>query len=85
MSVMASRTPAAARPLRDDTVQWNETAGMAERHMRIGKLESLTVLADGRPIGRITRRDLERCEDQGNWLDAVMVRDLVHEPEDTCN
>jgi len=84
-SVRPRRAAAAEPKVRDDTVQWNETAGMAERQMWIGKLESLTVVADGRPIGHITRRDLERCEDHGNWLEAVMVRDLVHEDHDTCN
>jgi predicted transcriptional regulator len=66
-------------------VQWNETAGMAAHRMRVGGVDSLAVVADGRPIGRITRRDIERCENQGNWLEAVMVRDLVGEPRDTCN
>ena len=84
-SVMASRTPTAERPPRDDMVEWNETAGMAERHMRIGKLESLTVVADGHPIGHVTRRDIERCASNGNWLEAVMIFNLVHEPNDTCN
>ncbi len=81
------RRPAATREpqRRHDTVQWNETAGLAERQMRMAGLESLTVVADGRPIGRITRRDLERCENHGNWLEAVMVLDLVQEPQDTCN
>jgi hypothetical protein len=85
ISVMASRATAAERPPRDDEVEWNETAGMAERHMRIGKRESLMVVADGRPIGRVTRRDIERCANHGNWLDAVMVLDLVNESHDTCN
>lgn len=84
-SVMQSRAATAEPRMRHDTVQWNETAGMAERHMRMGKLESVTVVADGHPIGHITRRDLERCEDHGNWLEAVMVLDLVHEAQDTCN
>lgn len=66
-------------------VQWDESAGMAAHRMRVGDVESLDVVADGRPIGRITRRDIERCENRGNWLEAVMVRDLVGEPRDTCN
>ncbi len=41
--------------------------------------------ADGRPIGRVTRRDIERRANHGNWLDAVLVPDLVHESHDTCN
>jgi len=85
MSAVPSRSATRERPSRDDTVQWNETAGMAERHMRIGKLESLMVVADGRPIGRITKRDIDRCANHGNWLEAVMVLDLVHEAHDTCN
>jgi len=79
------RAATAEPKVRDDIVQWNETAGMAERQMRIGKLESLTVVADGRPIGRVTRRDLEWCENQGNWLEAVTVVDLVHGGQDACN
>ena len=86
---MARAAPASARePKRRTTpvmVQWNETAGMAAHRMRVDGVDSLDVVADGRPIGRITRRDIERCENQGNWLEAVMVRDLVGEPRDTCN
>ena len=85
ISVMASRTAAVERPPRDEEVEWNETAGMAERQMRIGKSQSLMVVVDGHPIGRITRRDIEWCANHGNWLDAVTVFDLVHEPHDTCN
>ena len=66
-------------------VQWHETAGLAAHRMRVDGVDSLDVVADGQPIGRITRRDIERCENQGNWLEAVMVRDLVGEPRDTCN
>jgi hypothetical protein len=85
LSAMASRTAVVERPPLDEEVEWNETAGMAERRMRISKRESLMVVADGRPIGRLTRRDIERCANHGNWLDAVMVRDLVNESHDTCN
>jgi len=85
MNAEPSRSATNERFPREDTVQWNETAGMAQRHMRIGKLESLMVVADDRPIGRITRRDIDRCADHGNWLEAVMVLDLVHEAHDTCN
>ena len=58
---------------------------MAERQMRVIGLESLTVVVDDRPIGRITRRDIERCNNYGNWLEAVMVLDLVQDSHDTCN
>jgi hypothetical protein len=85
LSVTPSRRAAVERPPPDDEVEWNESAGMADRQMRIGKLESVKVVADGRPIGRITRRDIERCANHGNWLEAVSVFDLVHEPNDTCN
>jgi hypothetical protein len=85
ISATAGRTAAAERPPPDEEVEWNETAGMAERRMRLGKRESLMVVADGRPIGLVTRRDIERCAHQGNWLVAVMVLDLVHESYDTCN
>jgi hypothetical protein len=85
LNVMPNRRAEVEWPQLDDEVEWNESAGMADRQMRIGKLESLMVVADGRPIGRITRRDIERCANHGNWLEAVSVFDLVHEPNDTCN
>ena len=74
-----------ARRSTEPTVEWNQSAGLAARRMRIERLESLEVVADGKPIGRITRRDIERCEHHGNWLEAVMVADLIPEPTDTCN
>jgi hypothetical protein len=75
----AARQPAAP------TVEWNESAGLAARRMSLEKLESLEVMADGKPVGRVTRRDIDRCEKHGNWLEAVMVLDLISEPTDTCN
>lgn len=72
------------RPCRQ-SVQWNESVGAAQRMMRVAGLESVMVIGDNQPIGRITRRDIERCLNQGNWLEAVMVRDLVGDAHDTCN
>jgi hypothetical protein len=74
-----------ARRSTEATVEWNQSAGLAARRMRLERLESLEVVADGRSIGRISRRDIERCEAHGNWLEAVMVADLIPEPTDTCN
>jgi hypothetical protein len=67
------------------TIQWNDSAAVAARRLRQGTLSSLTVVADGRPIGQVRLADIERCEDNGNWLDAVLVQDLVRPPRDTCN
>jgi hypothetical protein len=78
-------TPAVVQGEGSATIQWNETAAMAARRLRQGRLSSLTVMADGRPIGQIRLADIERCERNGNWLDAVMVHDLVRRPDDTCN
>jgi hypothetical protein len=68
----------------DATAEWNESAALAARRMELGRLESLQVMADGKPIGRVSRRDIERCAHHGNWLEAVMVADLIPEPTDTC-
>lgn len=86
MATVIERQPAA--PRRHDarnTVQWNASVAMAERQMRVAGLESLTVVDGSRTIGRIARRDIERCEHHGNWLDAVMVIHIVRNHHDTCN
>lgn len=75
----------AGRSPGEPTVEWNECAGLAARRMASCKLESLRVVADGRPIGRISRRDIDRCRHHGNWLESVLVRDLIPEVTDTCN
>lgn len=65
---------------RAPTVEWNETAAMAAGRMRAADVASLVVLADSGRLGRITLAEIERCRSQGNWLDAVLVRDLVRPP-----
>ena len=70
---------------RCQSVEWNDAVGAARHSMQVAGLESVMVVADNQPIGRITRRDIERCLNQGNWLEAVMVRDLVGDAHDTCN
>lgn len=67
------------------TIQWNETAAIAARRLRDGSATSLTVMADGRAIGKVRLDDLERAERNGNWLGAVMVHDLMRGFEDSCN
>lgn len=67
------------------TIQWNESAAVAAKRLRDGVVASLTVVANGRSIGLIRVQDVERCERNGNWLDAVMVLHLLHTPRDTCN
>ena len=67
------------------TIQWNETAAIAARRLRHGSETSLTVMTDGRAIGKIHLEDIERAEKNGNWLGAVMVHHLMRAPGDTCN
>jgi predicted N-acetyltransferase YhbS len=66
-------------------IQWNETAAIAARRLRQGTASSLTVMADGRAIGKIRLDDIERAENNGNWLGAVMVHHLMRTPSDSCN
>ncbi len=66
-------------------IQWNEPAAIAARRLRHDVATSLTVMADGRPIGQIRLEDIERAENNGNWLGAVLVHHLMRTPEDTCN
>lgn len=89
MAMAEADRPAAAHASAhgDDSriIQWNESAAIAARRLRQGMASSLTVMADGRPIGRIRLADIERCEKNGNWLDAVLVHHLARRPDDTCN
>ena len=63
------------------TVAWNETAAMAGGRMRLTAAGSVVVVGErGDPLGRITRDEIERCRRRGNWLDAILVRDLVRLP-----
>ena len=62
------------------TVEWNETAAMAIGRMRAADVASLVVMGGRGRLGRITLAELGRCRSQGNWLDAVLVRDLVRLP-----
>lgn len=62
---------------RAPTVEWNETAAMAVGRMRAADVASLVVMGGRGRLGRITLAEIERCRSQGNWLDAVLVRDLV--------
>ncbi len=82
----ARRSPAGGwvPPIRR-TVEWHDTAGAVEHLMRVERLESVDVMADGERIGGVTRRDIARCANHGNWLEAVLIRDLVGGPIDTCN
>jgi predicted N-acetyltransferase YhbS len=66
-------------------IQWNETAAIAARRLRHDDATSLTVMADGRAIGQIRLEDIERAENNGNWLGAVLVHDLMRSLEDRCN
>lgn len=63
------------------TVEWNETAAMAIGRMRAADVASLVVLGGRGRLGQITLAEIERCRSQGNWLDAVLVRDLVDLPD----
>lgn len=85
--MMAETWKAAAsrRAAGDRTIEWNQTADMAAHRMRHSGIDSLVVVANDRPLGKVTLRDIERCQASGNWLDAVIVLDLVNEPRDTCN
>lgn len=89
MATTETERPAAVDPIVQGegsrTIQWNETAAMAARRLRQGTVRSLTVMADDRVIGQIRLADIERCERNGNWLDAVMIHDLLRRPNDTCN
>ncbi len=60
-------------------VEWNHTAAMAEARMRAGGCDILQVVDGGKRLGHITRADIERCRRHGNWLDAVLVVDLMGE------
>lgn len=60
-------------------VEWNQTAAMAEARMRAGGCDVLQVLDGKRCLGHITRADIDRCRRHGNWLDAVLVVDLLDE------
>ena len=84
-TALQRQRPASRGRTARDTVQWNDTAAMAQRQMQVLGLESLTVVDGSRAIGRVARRDIERCENRGNWLGAVMVIDLVQDDRDTCN
>lgn len=85
MAAASIRSAAGPRTAPEETIEWNETAQMALHRMWVCDVDRLLVMAEGEPLGRITRRDLERCEACGNWLDAVMVVDLVRTARDTCN
>ena len=74
MSIVLSRN--VAKPV---CVEWNHTAAMAEARMRASGCDLLHVVDGGRRLGYITRADIERCRRHGNWLDAVLVVDLVGE------
>ena len=47
--------------------------------MRAGGCDMLQVVDGRRLLGHITRADIDRCRRHGNWLDAVLVVDLVGE------
>lgn len=81
----SARARTAGRHDERTTIQWNDSAAVAARRLRHGMVTSLTVVSDGRAIGQVRLADIERCERNGNWLDAVMVHDLVRQPQDTCN
>ena len=89
MSAASAQRPVRATPADEQdgstTIQWNDSAAVAARRLQHGTVASLTVMADGRPIGQIRLADIERCERNGNWLDAVMVHHLIRQPRDSCN
>jgi len=74
-----ARTAAAPRPS-PATVEWNETVAMAAERMHAGRCEALAVVNGAQPVGTVTRQDIERCEAQGNWLDSVLVIDIIRRP-----
>ncbi|HRY25958.1 MAG: hypothetical protein H6852_12340 [Geminicoccaceae bacterium] len=74
MNAVLSREPVKAL-----CVEWNQTAAMAEARMRAGGCDMLQVVDGRRLLGHITRADIDRCRRHGNWLDAVLVVDLVGE------
>ncbi len=84
---LIDHSPAPPREAADSahTIQWNDSAAVAARRLRDGMVASLTFMANGRSIGRVRIQDVESCERNGNWLDAVMVLHLLHKSRDTCN
>lgn len=78
MPAAAARTkvPSTAQPARA-TVEWNETVAMARHRMRAACCDALSVVQGAEAVGTVTLQDIERCERQGNWLDSVLVVDII--------
>ncbi len=86
-TTVSDRPRAAPRKAVDSahTIQWNESAAVAARLLGGGMVASVAVVADGHSIGPIRSQDVERCERDGNWLDALMVVHLLHRPHHTVS
>ena len=58
-------------------VQWNEPLDAVLARMNVLAGDAALVLQGDRPIGRITRLDMERLQQGGNWFGCIAAVDAM--------
>jgi hypothetical protein len=58
-------------------VQWNEPLDAVLARMNVLAGDAALVLQGDRPIGRITRLDMERLQQGGNWFGCIAAMDAM--------